>query len=197
MSSSAKLPSFQRLTSRRGTATIELALVLPVLLLLVLGALDLGRMFYADVAMTNAAWAGAYVAADLQPLPQGSWCRADVMADPDPTVLECRDQSGNNILSTYGTRVIPAFRAAKNELQSLRNSASSTSCGGTIVRVCVEIKWVGDNEVDPAPTYTWRRSSGAVRVTAKHNFQALLPSVVRISTVTLQRSVVSHVRYNS
>ncbi len=198
MSSSVSPHRFHKLTSRKGTATVELALVLPVLLLLVLGALDLGRMFYADVSLTNSAWASAYVAAALQPLPQGSWCRADVLANPDPTVLECKDQSGANILSQQlRDRIVPAFRAAKNELQSLKDIPSTTNCGSALVQVCVEIKWISDSEVDPGATYTWRRSYGAVRVTAKHNFPALLPSLLRISTVTLQRSVVSHVRYNS
>jgi|GEM_PF-2285213 hypothetical protein len=198
MFGSTRLHGVLKPRNRRGTATVELALVLPVLLLLVLGALDLGRMFYADVSMTNAAWASAYVAANLQPLPQGSWCRADVLANPDLTVLECRDRSGANILSQQlRDRIVPAFRAARNDLQSLRDSPSMTDCGSALVRVCVEIKWISDNEVDPGATYTWRRSYGAVRVTAKHNFHALLPSLVRVSTITLLRSVVNHVRYNS
>jgi hypothetical protein len=40
-------------------ALIELALVLPILLLLILGTMDLGRMFYAKMVLTNAAREGA------------------------------------------------------------------------------------------------------------------------------------------
>jgi Flp pilus assembly protein TadG len=47
----------------RGQALVELALVLPVMLLLMLGALDLGRLFYAKITVTNAAKEAAYVAA--------------------------------------------------------------------------------------------------------------------------------------
>lgn len=48
----------------RGQALVELAIILPVLLLLVLAALDLGRIFYARIAVENAARAGAMEAAE-------------------------------------------------------------------------------------------------------------------------------------
>ena len=47
----------------RGQALVELGLLLPVLLLLLVGALDLGRVFYAQITITNAAKEGALVAA--------------------------------------------------------------------------------------------------------------------------------------
>jgi PKD repeat protein len=47
----------------RGQSLVELALVLPILLLLVAGALDLGRVFFASVTITNAAREGAMQAA--------------------------------------------------------------------------------------------------------------------------------------
>jgi Flp pilus assembly protein TadG len=47
----------------RGQALVELALVLPVLLLLVLAALDLGRIFFAQITIANTAREGAYEAA--------------------------------------------------------------------------------------------------------------------------------------
>ncbi len=45
-----------------GQSLVELALVLPVLLLLVLAAVDLGRIFFARIAVANAAREGAYEA---------------------------------------------------------------------------------------------------------------------------------------
>jgi hypothetical protein len=45
-----------------GQSLVELALVLPVLLVLVLAAVDLGRIFFARIAVTNAAREGAYEA---------------------------------------------------------------------------------------------------------------------------------------
>src|SRR5262245_46343760 len=45
--------------TRRGAAAAELAFILPVLLLIVLGAIDFGRFAYSYIALTNAARAGA------------------------------------------------------------------------------------------------------------------------------------------
>jgi Flp pilus assembly protein TadG len=57
---------FRRLRGGRpskGQALAELAIVLPVMLMLLLGAIDLGRVFYAQITITNAAKEGALVAA--------------------------------------------------------------------------------------------------------------------------------------
>lgn len=45
--------------SPRGQSLVEAALLLPILLLLVLGAMDFGRMFYTKIVLTNAAREGA------------------------------------------------------------------------------------------------------------------------------------------
>jgi Flp pilus assembly protein TadG len=47
-----------KFTNEKGTSVLELALVLPILLLILLGAIDFGRVFYASVEVTNAAHAG-------------------------------------------------------------------------------------------------------------------------------------------
>src|SRR3981081_4888765 len=41
--------------SRKGQAIVETALLLPILMLLVMGSADLGRVFYYAIAVTNAA----------------------------------------------------------------------------------------------------------------------------------------------
>src|ERR1700737_3371073 len=41
--------------SKKGQAIVETALLLPVLMLLVMGSADLGRVFYYAIAVTNAA----------------------------------------------------------------------------------------------------------------------------------------------
>ena len=46
---------------RKGQALVELALLLPILLLIVYGALELGRAFFAIIAITNAAREGTRV----------------------------------------------------------------------------------------------------------------------------------------
>ncbi len=47
----------------RGQALVELAIVLPVFLVLVLAAIDLGRIFFARITVANSAREGAYEAA--------------------------------------------------------------------------------------------------------------------------------------
>lgn len=49
--------------SSRGQALVELAIILPVMLFLLLGALDLGRLFYSRITVASAAKEGALVAA--------------------------------------------------------------------------------------------------------------------------------------
>lgn len=46
-------------SKRRGLAALELALLLPLLMLIVLGCVDFGRFAHAYIAVTNAARAGA------------------------------------------------------------------------------------------------------------------------------------------
>jgi hypothetical protein len=50
---------FSKLKSS-GQAIVEFVLIIPVVLLLVMGALDLGRAFFVKIALTNSAREGAY-----------------------------------------------------------------------------------------------------------------------------------------
>lgn len=52
-----------RADSRQGQSLVEMAVVVPVLLFMVLGSLDLGRIYFANIAITNAAREGAHMAA--------------------------------------------------------------------------------------------------------------------------------------
>lgn len=61
----------------RGQALVELALVVPMLLLLLVAAIDLGRLFYSRITVANAAREGAFVAAyDPTSFSSGSACNA-------------------------------------------------------------------------------------------------------------------------
>ncbi len=57
-----RMPAVEDRSRSRGQSLVELALVLPVLMLLVLAAVDLGRIFFAQIAVANAAREGAYEA---------------------------------------------------------------------------------------------------------------------------------------
>ena len=48
---------------RKGTAAIELAIILPVLLLVVFGCIDFGRVAYYSIALENAVGSGSHYAA--------------------------------------------------------------------------------------------------------------------------------------
>ena len=48
---------------QEGSAAVEFAIILPVMLLLLLGALDMGHMYYMDHLITNASREGARYAA--------------------------------------------------------------------------------------------------------------------------------------
>ena len=53
----------KRKGKEKGQSIIEVALILPVMLLILAGALDLGRLYYVTVALTDAAGEGANYAA--------------------------------------------------------------------------------------------------------------------------------------
>lgn len=53
----------RRQHARRGGAMVELAVALPLLVLLTLGAVDFGRLFFAGVVAANAAHAGVFFGA--------------------------------------------------------------------------------------------------------------------------------------
>lgn len=67
--------SQRRMRSRRGLSATELAVVLPVLISLVLGAVDFGRVFTTSIALANAVRIGAEQGAThrLTALTSASW----------------------------------------------------------------------------------------------------------------------------
>src|SRR5437016_9760379 len=63
----------QRLSySKRGQAIVETALLLPILMLLVMGSADLGRVFYYSIAVTNAAREAARQGTYYDPVNSGN-----------------------------------------------------------------------------------------------------------------------------
>jgi len=60
------------LYGKRGQAIVETALLLPILMLLVMGSADLGRVFYYSIAVTNAAREAARQGTYYDPLTNGN-----------------------------------------------------------------------------------------------------------------------------
>jgi hypothetical protein len=54
-----------------GQSLVEFAMVLPILLLLMVGLIELGMLFYAQMAVSNAAWEGARAGATIIDPEQG------------------------------------------------------------------------------------------------------------------------------
>ena len=90
----------------RGQALVELAMIAPVLIILMLGAIDFGRVYFAYVAVTNGARNGAdYASAGSVEAADLTTIKAAVVADtnellntsptnPDVTVLTSTDGQG-------------------------------------------------------------------------------------------------------
>lgn len=68
--------------SVRGQSVAEIALLLPLLLMLVLGALDLGRAFYFAAAVANASRVGAQYA--LDPLTSPAEVKQAILDEASP-----------------------------------------------------------------------------------------------------------------
>ena len=67
-------PSRDRRRSSRGQSLVELALIAPVFLILLLTAIDLGRLLYSQITITNAAKEGALVASQGGTWQAGAGC---------------------------------------------------------------------------------------------------------------------------
>lgn len=91
----------------RGQSTVELAVVVPVLLILLLAAADFGRIFYMSIEVMNAARAGAQYGSQ--------------------TVITAADSAG----------MIAAAKADGSNLASLSATASQCTCASsTTVASC-------------------------------------------------------------
>lgn len=110
-----KLPfvSLLRRHGDRGQSLVELSIVLPVLLILLLGAVDFGRLYYASVTVTGAARNGAQYASENPDDTAG--IRAAALEDagvlnPQPTVTVSGPDSDPAGGRYIGVRVTHTFR---------------------------------------------------------------------------------------
>src|SRR3712207_1810203 len=67
---------------RRGQSAVELALMMPLLALILLGATDLGRAFFYYTRLTNSVSAGAIYGISYPGSPEAGKC-ASLCGDPD------------------------------------------------------------------------------------------------------------------
>jgi len=93
---------------RRGASAIELGLLLPLLLTIALGAIDLGRFGYSHLAVTNAARAGAAFASmhDYSTATKPSWdaqLNAAVAAEMASIIGSDPSAAANLVVTTVRT----------------------------------------------------------------------------------------------
>lgn len=86
---------------RRGQSLVEFALILPAFLLLVVAALDLGRLFYAQMTITNAAREGALQAA----LDSSSFDPAQGCTDSNPIMCRVLTESADSFYTIASSDV--------------------------------------------------------------------------------------------
>ncbi len=97
--------------AERGTAFIEMALVLPLLFVLFIGVLDFGRVYYTAIAISHAARAGAQYGAqsnitssDIPGMKQAALAAAnDVSGVTTDARQFCQCASGASVDCTLGT----------------------------------------------------------------------------------------------
>jgi len=106
--------------SRKGQSVVEFVLMLPLLLIILAGLLDVGRLYYAYVAVTDAAAEGATYGAVYPPLAAASTCELAQPGDcpPDaPRDIDC---------------LCVRAREATRGLVELEAGAISVACPGCI-----------------------------------------------------------------
>jgi Flp pilus assembly protein TadG len=85
-----------------GAAAVELALVLPILLLLIFGIIDFGRLYFAQITLTDAAREGARVLA-LEGASGSGYTTAQADADAKTRVQDAVTGVDSTVTVTTGT----------------------------------------------------------------------------------------------
>lgn len=86
----------------RGAAAVEFALLLPVVLLIIFGIIDFGRMLNAQITLTEAAREGARAAALVKPggqaagIARAKQAAASAVGMISPVVTDCSDPATVN-----------------------------------------------------------------------------------------------------
>jgi hypothetical protein len=130
-----------RFADDRGTALVELALVLPLLMVLLLGMVDIGKAFNAWIDETHLANEAARLAA-VNYVPPGGWA-GDGCTDSNPNVCLARyihRQADTNELKTgrSGDSYAPAQNAARI---CISYPVGSMTTIGDPVQVTVEVRY--------------------------------------------------------
>jgi Flp pilus assembly protein TadG len=113
-------------TNRRGSALIELAIVIPVLLLMCCGAMDFARVIYAGIAIASAARAGVQFGA-FSPGNAG-----DIAGMSQAALNDVANQGLNNV--TTSARIFCGCNNSTSEV-----SCTAATCAGKTPSGYVEV----------------------------------------------------------
>jgi Flp pilus assembly protein TadG len=156
---------FGKARAGRGQSMLEFALVIPVLIMILVGVLEVGWTVYTAVALTNAAYDGAAYIADAT----------------------LGDQAN---LASYCTNPVTSSKvlsAVQNELQSLGSQASKA----TVTCVYGADSYTYTRTISSTTTIT---SFQVLTVTVNYAQGIIGPYPVPFSVLTLTRSVQARVR---
>jgi Flp pilus assembly protein TadG len=112
-------------STRKGSAVLETGLLLPVLMLMACGSMDLARVFYAGIVVENAARAGVQ---------RGSFSIGDAGAITKMNSAGSNDASGQGLTGVVvSSRTFCGCNTSTSEL-----SCSETTCDGKVPSGYVE-----------------------------------------------------------
>lgn len=137
--------------SQRGTSLTELAFMMPFLMLLLIGVIDIGRAFYLGMEVSDAARAGAMYGY------QTSATMADTSGIQTAASADAHDVAGMTTTSSYGCMCSDGTNASAS-------CATAPTCSGSTRQVNYVI-------VNTSATYTtlfpWPRIPSSIALSGK------------------------------
>jgi len=114
----SRLRQHRRFASESGVAAIELAIALPVLMLILFGIINFGTVFYDYIVITNAAregarW-GAINANTFLPPTSLTICSSSIVGTANP--CEVANSSASNLMINYGGSAVPISTASFDDI---------------------------------------------------------------------------------
>lgn len=107
----------------RGQSLVELALLLPILALLLIGALDLGRVFFATVQLTNSVREGASFG-------QTSPSAVNSTNTPDPDNILFKVQDESDLVIDDANVIVRCYQGPDITSSTLRGNGTCSAASG-------------------------------------------------------------------
>ena len=165
--------------SKRGQAIVETALLLPLLMLMVMGSADLGRVFYYSIAVTNAAREAARQGTYYDPVNNGN-----TFDTYDAVLAAAQQDVPEDVTLSIPPPIIP-FHCLTGQPSSW-SAEYPTAPNAGYVYICF------DGQESPAPS----TAAQTITVTILYNFQPVTPlaSVMGAATVHVEASTTMQVQ---